>query len=60
MLQLRHQQSHHRVLYKKILQKLECSAQQKINPFCTAQLFVVYFDQRTGAPHAVCWLKSIF
>ena len=21
---------------------------------------VVYFDQWTGAPHAVCWLKSIF
>ena len=21
---------------------------------------VVYFDQGTGAPHAVCWLKSIF
>ena len=21
---------------------------------------VVYFDQRTGAPHAVCWSKSIF
>ena len=26
----------------------------------TLSLFVVYFDQRTGAPHAVCWLKSIF
>ena len=22
-------------------------------------LSVVYFDQRTGAPHAVCWSKSI-
>ena len=22
-------------------------------------LFVVYIDQQTGAPHAVCWLKSI-
>ena len=24
------------------------------------RVFVVYFDQRTGAPHAVCWSKSIF
>ena len=23
-------------------------------------LHVVYFDQRTSAPHAVCWSKSIF
>ena len=23
-------------------------------------LSVVYFDQQTGAPHTVCWLKSIF
>ena len=23
-------------------------------------MFVVYFDQQTGASHAVCWSKSIF
>ena len=21
---------------------------------------IVYFDQKTGAPHTVCWLKSFF
>ena len=26
----------------------------------TMTLHVVYFDQRTGAPQAVCWSKSIF
>ena len=26
----------------------------------TAAPAVVYFDQQTGAPHPVCWLKSIF
>ena len=39
---------------------MENVAQILLLKSCHSVLFVVYFDQQTGAPHIICWSKSIF
>ena len=40
---------------------LICQCPKTTNPLPSPPLpHVVYLDQRTGAPHAICWLKFFF
>ena len=46
---------------KQVKQSRGATMSEKKNvKFQESAAFVVYLDQQMGAPHAVCWLKSIF